>query len=55
MTQNISRRNLLKLFGLTGVASTVSGGAEAQNEASAGFRLTLLHTNDTHDHLSQPC
>jgi len=51
MTQNISRRNLLKLFGLTGVASTVSGGAEAQNEASAGFRLTLLHTNDTHDHL----
>ena len=51
MTQNISRRNLLKLMGLTGAVSTVSGGAEAQSAENPGFRLTLLHTNDTHDHL----
>jgi 5'-nucleotidase / UDP-sugar diphosphatase len=46
---NISRRNILKLFGLAGAGTAL----EASNSARAagGFTITLLHSNDTHDHL----
>ena len=37
MTQNISRRNLLKLMGLTGVASTVSGGLKPRMKPVRAF------------------
>ena len=47
---SISRRDILKLFGLTGAASMVQGTNQA---AAAGSTLTftILHSNDTHDHL----
>ena len=47
----ISRRDILKIFGLAGAASAVQGAgniAEAQGQA---LTLTILHTNDTHDRL----
>ena len=50
---SISRRDILKLFGLTGAASMVQGTNQA---AAAGSTLTftILHSNDTHDHLEPP-
>ena len=47
---SISRRDILKLFGLTGAASMVQSTNQA---AAAGSTLTftILHSNDTHDHL----
>ena len=46
---NISRRNILKLFGLAGASTALEAGQNAQ--AAGGFTVTLLHSNDTHDHL----
>jgi 5'-nucleotidase / UDP-sugar diphosphatase len=46
---NISRRNILKLFGLAGASTALEAGNNAQ--AAGGFTVTLLHSNDTHDHL----
>ena len=46
---NISRRNILKLFGLAGAGTALEAGQNAQ--AAGGFTVTLLHSNDTHDHL----
>jgi 5'-nucleotidase / UDP-sugar diphosphatase len=46
---NISRRNILKLFGLAGASSALEAGQNAQ--AASGFTVTLLHANDTHDRL----
>jgi 5'-nucleotidase / UDP-sugar diphosphatase len=46
---NISRRNILKLFGLAGASTAFESGQNAQ--AASGFTVTLLHSNDTHDRL----
>jgi 5'-nucleotidase / UDP-sugar diphosphatase len=46
---NISRRNILKLFGLAGASTALEASQNAQ--AAGGFTVTLLHSNDTHDHL----
>jgi 5'-nucleotidase / UDP-sugar diphosphatase len=46
---NISRRNILKLFGLAGASTALEASNNAQ--AAGGFTVTLLHSNDTHDHL----
>ncbi len=45
----ISRRDILKLFGVAGAASTV-GTQQAQAQSGA-LTLTILHCNDTHDRL----
>ena len=45
----ISRRDILKLFGVAG-ASTAVGTQQAQAQSGA-LTLTILHCNDTHDHL----
>ncbi|MFN3266412.1 MAG: bifunctional metallophosphatase/5'-nucleotidase [Deinococcales bacterium] len=44
----ISRRDILKLFGLAGAATATAQQANAQ---SGALTLTLLHANDTHDRL----
>jgi 5'-nucleotidase / UDP-sugar diphosphatase len=46
---SISRRDILKLFGLTGAASVIQTGSAAV--AAGGLTFTILHSNDTHDHL----
>jgi 5'-nucleotidase len=46
----ITRRDILKLFGLAGTASAVSATERAQAQSN-GLTFTILHTNDTHDHL----
>jgi 5'-nucleotidase / UDP-sugar diphosphatase len=45
----ISRRDILKLFGLTSAAAATAG-QQAQAQGGA-LTLTLLHCNDTHDRL----
>jgi 5'-nucleotidase / UDP-sugar diphosphatase len=45
----ISRRDILKLFGIAGAGAAVNG-QQAQAQ-SGGLTLTILHSNDTHDHL----
>jgi 5'-nucleotidase / UDP-sugar diphosphatase len=45
----ISRRDILKLFGIAGAGAAVSG-QQAQAQSGA-LTITILHTNDTHDHL----
>lgn len=45
----ISRRSLIKMLGLGGMVGLSQKG---ESRAQAGlFHFTLLHTNDTHDHL----
>jgi 5'-nucleotidase / UDP-sugar diphosphatase len=46
---SISRRDILKLLGITGAASAI----QTSKAAAAGNTLTftILHSNDTHDHL----
>ncbi len=46
----ITRRDILKLFGLAGAASTVSATERAQAQSN-GLTFTILHANDTHDRL----
>ncbi len=46
----ISRRDILKLFGLAGTAGALQGVPQVQAQGQA-LTLTILHTNDTHDHL----
>ena len=46
---NITRRNLLQLFGLAGTAKALEGTQRA--EAAGALTFTILHSNDTHDHL----
>ncbi len=45
----ITRRDILKLFGLGSAATAVAGTQMA--EAQSTLTLTILHSNDTHDHL----
>ena len=47
----ISRRDILKLFGLAGAAGAVSGAQVAEAQSGQALTFTILHTNDTHDHL----
>lgn len=47
----ISRRDILKIFGLTGAASAVQGVSSIAQAQGQALTLTVLHTNDTHDHL----
>ena len=47
---SISRRDILKIFGLTGAASVVQTSNQAL-AAGNGLTFTILHSNDTHDHL----
>jgi 5'-nucleotidase / UDP-sugar diphosphatase len=47
----ISRRDILKLFGLAGTAGAVGGAQIAEAQSGQSLTFTILHTNDTHDHL----
>jgi 5'-nucleotidase / UDP-sugar diphosphatase len=47
---SISRRDILKLFGLTGAASALQGNNQAAAQGNT-LTFTILHSNDTHDHL----
>ena len=47
----ISRRDILKLFGLAGAAGAVGGVQVAEAQGGQALTFTILHTNDTHDHL----
>ncbi len=46
----ISRRDILKIFGLAGAATAIENTQQASAQSGA-LTVTLLHTNDTHDHL----
>ncbi len=46
----ISRRDILKLFGIAGAGAAVSG-QQAEAQSSGALTVTLLHSNDTHDRL----
>jgi 5'-nucleotidase / UDP-sugar diphosphatase len=47
---SISRRDILKLFGLTGAASAIQTNNQAAAQGNT-LTFTILHSNDTHDHL----
>ncbi len=50
----VSRRTILKLLGVTGVAGAAGTLNQSTSQAAGlagGFTFTILHTNDTHDHL----
>ena len=47
----ISRRDILKIFGLTGAATAVQGVSNIAQAQGQALTLTILHTNDTHDRL----
>jgi 5'-nucleotidase / UDP-sugar diphosphatase len=49
--KSITRRDILKVFGIAGAATAVEGGNRAAAQASGALTLTILHSNDTHDHL----
>jgi 2',3'-cyclic-nucleotide 2'-phosphodiesterase (5'-nucleotidase family) len=45
----ISRRDILKLFGMAGASTAVT--AQQAQAQSGALTLTILHSNDTHDRL----
>lgn len=47
---SISRRDILKLLGITGAASAIQT-SKAVAAAGNTLTFTILHSNDTHDHL----
>jgi 5'-nucleotidase len=47
----ISRRDILKVFGLAGAASAAQSVPQIAQAQGSSLTLTILHTNDTHDHL----
>jgi 5'-nucleotidase / UDP-sugar diphosphatase len=47
----ISRRDILKLFGLTGAAAATMQGVQVAQAQGQSLTFTLLHANDTHDRL----
>lgn len=49
--RSITRRDILKVFGLAGAATVIEGGNRAAAQTSGALTLTILHSNDTHDHL----
>lgn len=49
--RTITRRDILKVFGLAGAATAIEGGNGAAAQAGGTLTLTILHSNDTHDHL----
>jgi 5'-nucleotidase len=49
--RSITRRDILKVFGLAGAATVIEGGHRAAAQSAGALTLTVLHSNDTHDHL----